>query len=322
MRINRIFFPLIFLFLFACSEDESELTMPDPILKRDETIFVDNILRTFHIQHPPDYNNNPLLVLLHGHGGSSDQSIGEGLGKNPQKIWLEIAQEKELIVVIPNGELGPEGTRGWNDCRTDAPGNPSTDDVKFIKNLLEKLEQEYNHDMDRVYIAGVSNGALMASRLVEEIPEKITAFASIVNTMAENSICIESDEAISALYMNGTMDPLVPYEGGHILENRGVVKSTDESILYWVERNQTDTTPAIENLENISTDDNSRVVKSTYSNGLNNSQVVLYKIIGGGHTEPSLIENYSQIYLNIVGEQNEDIEMAEEIWKFFEDKVK
>lgn len=127
---------------------------------------------------------------------------------------------------------------------------------------------------------------------------------------------------LSALNMNGTVDTLVPYNGGQISEDRGGVKSTDESILYWIERNQTDSIPEIENLENTTTTDDSTVEKLTYKNGLNNSQVVLYKILGGGHTEPSKIEKYSEVYKIIVGEQNEDVEMAEEVWKFFEDKFK
>ena len=121
----------------------------------------------------------------------------------------------------------------------------------------------------------------MTQRLVEEIPEKIAAFASVIYSKSENSICTKSNEAVSGLFMNGTMDPLVPYNSGQILNNRGEVKSTDESIQYWVERNQTETSPIIEMLEDISVSDNSIVEKSTYSNGLNDSEVVLYKIIGG-----------------------------------------
>jgi len=311
------FFSLVF--LISCKD--VDLTS-EPILKLNETISVDGITRHYHIQHPENHSNKPLLLLLHGHGGSFDQSLGMGLGKNPQKVWLDVAKENKFIVVVPNGELGQEDTRGWNDCRTDAPSNPTTNDVKFINNLLEEIDQKYNHDSKRVYLAGVSNGALMSQRLVEEIPEKITAFASIINNKAANSICIESSEPISALFMNGTEDPLVPYEGGQIISDRGLVISTDESILYWIQRNQTDSNPVLEILEDVTDNDNSTVEKYTYNNGLNSTQVVLYKIIGGGHTEPSLTEKYSQVYLNIVGVQNEDIEMAEEIWSFFEDKTK
>jgi len=321
MRILYKVVILSVLLIASCKEDE-EVAEPGPTLKLNESITVDGILRSYHIQHPHNHDNKPLVVVLHGHGGSADQSLGMAIGKNPQRLWLDVAEEHGFIVVVPNGEFGSEGNRGWNDCRSDAPTNPTTDDVQFISDLLAAIEQDYNHDVSRVYVAGVSNGALMANRLVQEIPEKFAAFASIVNNMPGNSVCLDGDEAVSALYMNGTTDLFVPYNGGQIIDNRGAVIPTDDCILYWVERNQTDTTPVVENFENINTEDNSTVVKSTYHNGLNGSQVVLYKIIGGGHTEPSLVEHYSQAYLNIVGEQNEDIEMAEEVWKFFEDKVK
>ena len=309
------------LLFISCNKENGELPN-DSILKLDESIQVDGINRTFHIQYPHNHMDKPLVILLHGHKGSSDQVIGKGLVKSPQKIWLELAEAHEFIVLIPNGELGPRNSRGWNDCRSDAPANPTTDDVKFIMSLLNEIEQKYNHDLDRVYVAGISNGALMTHRLVEEIPESIAAFASIINTMPANSDCVESDVVVSALFMNGTMDPLVPYEGGQILSNRGEVKSTDESMLYWINRNQTDTTPVKESYDDLDPEDNSTVEKYIYENGLNNSEVVLYKIVGGGHTEPSISEKYSQLYLNAVGNQNRDIEMAKEIWSFFEDKSK
>ena len=255
MRNTPLLYLVSFFIFLSCNDNLEEVT-PEPILKLDETIIVDNIIRSFHIQHPADHEGKPLVLVLHGHGGSSDQSLGMGVGKNPQRLWLDEAKENEFIVVIPNGELGPEDSRGWNDCREDAVGNPSTDDVKFFNELLDALEQEYNHNPSRVYVAGVSNGAMMAQRLAEEIPEKITAFASIVNSRSANSKCTESDQPISALFMNGTTDPLVPYEGGQISDDRGLVISTDETIQYWIERNQTSSTPVIENFEDLEADDN------------------------------------------------------------------
>ena len=48
----------------------------------------------------------------------------------------------------------------------------------------------------------------------------------------------------------------------------------------------------------------------------------LYKIGGGGHTEPSIKERYSGPFELQVGLQNNDIEMADEVWQFFKDKQK
>lgn len=58
----------------------------------------------------------------------------------------------------------------------------------------------------------------------------------------------------------------------------------------------------------------------TYSQGVEGTQVLLYEIIGGGHVEPSIQEQYAAIAELILGKQNHDIEMAEEIWNFFRDK--
>ncbi len=37
----------------------------------------------------------------------------------------------------------------------------------------------------------------------------------------------------------------------------------------------------------------------------------------GGHSEPSLREQLGWLYKQIIGKQNRDIEIAEEVWMFF-----
>ncbi|MFK8163841.1 MAG: PHB depolymerase family esterase [Lewinella sp.] len=309
------------LLLAACQDDEM---VPDlqTTLRLDQKININGLEREYHIQTPPEPAGKPLVILLHGHGGSSDQSIGAGVGKAVQKTWLDLAEDEDFTVIVPNGTLGPEDTRGWNDCRNDAPGNPETDDVAFISQLIDNTLVEFNYDSDRIYIAGVSNGASMSIRLAQEIPEKIAAFASIVNSMPGNSECPVSDVPLSVLFMNGTADPLVPYEGGQIASNRGLVQSTTASVAYWVARNNTDTQPIVQDFDDRDPDDGSTVKKYHYLNGTNNTEVVLYEVIGGGHTEPSLVERYGNLYLAIVGTQNGDIEMAEEVWDFFRGKTR
>jgi len=312
---------LTILLVASCQDDGFE---PNglPTLLLDQTITINGLERQYHIQTPPDPAGKPVVILLHGHGGSSDQSIGAGVGKAVQKTWLDLAEDQDFTVVVPNGELGPEDTRGWNDCRNDAPGNPETDDVAFISELIDKISIEINIDPNRVYLAGVSNGASMSLRLAEEIPEKLAAFAAIVNSMPANSECPVSNVPLSALFMNGMADPLVPYEGGQIASNRGLVQSTTASVAYWVARNNTDTQPIEQDFEDLNTNDGSTVKKYQYLNGTNNTEVVLYEVIGGGHTEPSLVERYGNLYLAIVGTQNGDVEMAEEVWAFFRTKTR
>jgi polyhydroxybutyrate depolymerase len=128
---------------------------------------------------------------------------------------------------------------------------------------------------------------------------------------------------MSVLFMNGTKDPLSPYDGGRIWKDkfeRGEVLSTPVSVDYWVKHDATSHTAMVKEFANISRRDSSRVVRKSYRNGKQNTEVVLYKVIGGGHTEPSIEEKYGIIYRLIVGNQNHDIEMAREIWEFFKNK--
>jgi len=319
--LRLLLLSMIVLCIQSCGNTDS-FTFTNSTLLLDQKITVNGLEREYHLLVPKDPTNKPVVVLLHGHGGSSNQSIGREASKNPQRLFLSLAEQQGFIVAIPNGSLGPEDTRGWNDCRTDAKGNPDTDDVAFIRQLLDYIGNKHQHDESRVYVIGVSNGALMTNRLVQEMPEKIAAFASIVNTMPVYSQCADSRVPVSALFMNGTNDRFVPYEGGSILGDRGQVISTDKSIDYWVNRNDTKTRPVVKRMPNINKKDKSSVTKYTYSNGRDNTEVILYKVIDGGHTEPSLVERYKRIYLLIVGEQNGDLEMATEVWNFFKTKSK
>jgi polyhydroxybutyrate depolymerase len=117
--------------------------------------------------------------------------------------------------------------------------------------------------------------------------------------------------------MNGTADPLVPYLGGNT-EN-GSVLSTDSSIAYWVKRNGTQINPTITQFPS---NGNSTVISYHYQNGIHDTEVMLYKVVNGGHIEPSQRERYSFLWTSFVGTQNADIESAEEIWKFFKEKIR
>ena len=289
-------------------------------LLRDQTIDINGLERAYHLKLPESPENNPLVIILHGHTGSHDQTIGDESGKSPMKLWLNLAEEEDFVVAVPNGTLGPEDTRGWNDCRSDSDRNPDSDDVLFLSQLIDELTTEYNLNSQRVYVAGLSNGAAMAMRLAQEIPTKLAAIACIVNNLPLNSKCTDSTTPISVLYMNGTADPLIPYEGGQVASNGGQVQSTDRSIAYWIERNGTDQTAVVEELADVDKDDGSSISKFTYPNGSDNTEVVLYRVMGGGHTSPSLVERYSSLYKVVVGSQNGDIEMSSAVWDFFESK--
>ena len=290
----------------------------------DNRIISSGVERDYILFVPEDQENSPVVILLHGNSDSAEGLIGESnaVRSAPYRRWVDIASENNLILVVPNGSTGSTGDQGWNDCRSDATGNPTSNDTEFIASVLDEVAHTYAIDDSRIYVNGSSNGGHMAMRLAQEMPDRIAAIAVIIASMPVNTVCDNSQVPISILLMNGTDDPISPFNGGEINGNRGLVMSTEETINLWVARNGTETTPELTGFEDIDSSEGTSVEKFLYPNGVQGTEVVFYRINGGGHTEPSIAERYSELFKLVVGEQNGDIEMATEVWNFFKDKTR
>lgn len=311
----------VIILAIGCHKSNLDQEIEKGLLK-NQVINVGGTDRNYHLYIPSSPSGAPVVFLFHGNGSSYDDMLGLSGVKAPYKVWLDIASKENLIIVVPNGTIGSSGSRGWNDCRSDNTTNPTSDDVQFIINLLDSIEERYSSNPLKVFAVGTSNGGDFAIRLAQEIPDRLTAFAAVIASNAFNSACSNSTTKVSALFMNGTDDPIMPYNGGAMTSNRGEVCSTDSTISYWVKRNSTDINPDTTDMTDINTTDNSTVTKLLYKNGSNGTEVALYKVNNGGHTEPSISERYSSLFLLAVGNQNGDIEMADEVWDFFKNKTK
>ena len=107
----------------------------------------------------------PLVLVLHGHHGSADQVLGLNRnGRSALARWTKLAESEGLLVAAPDGAIGPDNARGWNDCRNDAKNNPKIDDVAFLNALAARLIKEEGADPRRIYVTGMSNGAMMTLR--------------------------------------------------------------------------------------------------------------------------------------------------------------
>jgi len=287
-------------------------------LLRDLNIEIQGAQRDYHLYVPEDPSSASMVFLLHGNtGGSSDQILGLNGRAAPHKVWMDIAMRENLLLVVPNGATGANGHEGWNDCRISSRVTPETDDVLFISTLIDQVSEDYQRSNTNVFVVGTSNGGMMAMRLAQEIPEKLLAFASIVASFPSSSGCADTNAPISALFMNGTADPILPYQGGRIRPNRGDFLSTEDAVDIWVTRNQV-SLPAIEaEIPDNDPNDESTVRSFTYTSDQTGTKIIHYEVVGGGHTEPSIAERYSSAFKLIVGVQNGDIEMADEVWEFF-----
>ncbi|MCG8344351.1 MAG: esterase [Chlorobiales bacterium] len=275
---------------------------------------VGGIERTYYLHLPPVYGESarklPVLLVLHGGGRGDGDEVARWTG------FLEIADREGFIAVYPNGI-----DARWNDGRIGSSRNGNenavVDDVGFISVLIDHIVQNFRGDPGRVYVTGLSNGGMMTFRLGCEISEKLAAIAPVIANMPENIYgeC-RPGKKLPVLVMNGTSDPLVPWEGGavgYFGERRGRVVSTNRTVEFWRAHNRC-SSRSVRWLPDRDRRDNSRVRMSVWGNSDNTCEVVLYRIEGGGHTFPgSDIPNRPLL----LGRKNNDIEGPEVIWSFF-----
>lgn len=333
IKYSIVILVLIFITASCGNESESMEAMeenPTEIIEetpretgflKDQSINISGEERQYHLYIPEIYENAPVILLFHSFTTDYNALLGLNNEPAPYKIWLDIAEQENLIIAAPNGLFVTDNEKGWNDCRMDAPSNSKANDVALVSALIDEIIDKYKANANRVYAVGTSNGGHFCIRLALEIPEKLTAFAAIVAANAVNSKCQDANLPISAMFINGTTDPLLPYEGGEMFGNNGIIFSVENTVADWVSRNGANATPEIIELADSNPNDNdSKMEKYSYTNGKNDSEVVFYKVINGGHTEPSIVERYNTP--NFFGNQNGDVEIMNEVWAFFKDKTR
>jgi polyhydroxybutyrate depolymerase len=267
----------------------------------------------------------PLVILLHGHTGSAQQLLGQGIGAAPLSLWLEIAANEGVVVIAADGAKGSDDKQGWNDCRADAASNPRTDDVGFVAALIDLAVKENQVDPKRVYVMGMSNGGFMAFRAGIELPNRIAAIATVGASMAANSQCQTPAKQLSVLMINGDADPLVPYRGGDVRfysqKSRGSSLAVEDAARSWRLLDGLAEQPAeTRDFPKLDSNDKTYARLRSWGSDPKRYQVELIRVEGGGHVEPSIRQRIGGLYRGLVGAQNGDFEAAEEAWRFFKDK--
>ena len=266
-------------------------------------------------------NPAPLVLVLHGGGGSAAKTWNQEHGRS----WRALADRDGFVLVLPEGhaDLDDADAHHWNDCRTGLDPSiiaTNEDDVGFVLDLIERVSGTTTIDRDRIYVTGVSNGGMMTYRLAIEASETFAAAAAIIANLPDPSECGATETPIPILIMNGTDDPLMPYEGGCVAGDscqRGRVMSTQDTVTFWVEINHASTVPAVERLPNRAWFDRSTVSVYRFDGGAVGVDVVYYHIKGGGHNVPGF-ESDPLLARALAGPKNRDIDGPAEIWSFFQ----
>jgi len=262
--------------------------------------------RTYQVYFPPEQffeQKLPILFVLHGGGFTRN-----GFNK--------IADREGFIVVYPEGF-----EKQWNDGRgvqgIVTAWDENIDDVGFISEIARLLSNDFSIDTSRIFTSGISNGGFMSSRLLCDRADLFRGGAIITATISESYLpnC-NPTSPVSVLVLNGTEDPIVPYEGGQVVvlgQQRGQIISTDDYIQFWATNNGCESNALVIDFPDTE-DDGTMVQINTNPNCTAQTRLQLYRIEGGGHTWPGSLELLPE---NLVGRTSKEFVACDVIWDFF-----
>jgi poly(3-hydroxybutyrate) depolymerase/CubicO group peptidase (beta-lactamase class C family) len=207
------------------------------------TIRVGELEREYRLHLPAGYDRSTptsLVLDIHGYTGDarSEELVTTGMSKH--------ADEHGYIVVYPQATsfVAGDGTTvtSWNDLAcSSSPGphgptcSPTSfkypaapecgeptlcnwctchDDLAFIEQLLDRLEETLCIDLDRIYATGMSNGGMFVHRLGCTLPHRFAAIAPVAGTLARGFSCAPSRVTpISIMNIWGSRDDYVAEDG-------------------------------------------------------------------------------------------------------------
>ena len=176
------------------------------------TTLVDGVEREYFIHVPSSYDGSspvPLVFMLHGTSGNGE-TYYNAYG------WTELADVEGFIAVFPSSgryKIVEDGvnktTTKWNTPPdadwTFQQGVMGYDDIKFLRNVVDEMRENYNIDRKRIYLNGFSNGGQMASKCAVEMCDILAAVAANAGSFSLDTTYFPKRK-LPTLYQVGNKD--------------------------------------------------------------------------------------------------------------------
>jgi polyhydroxybutyrate depolymerase len=295
MSKRRIFFCRVVAAILFCAAWAGHVSSAPGTSKSLKMEFAGRLRR--YVLHVPTHDDpaKPAALVMVLHGATQSAESAEHMSH-----MSELADQHGFIAVYPSG-TGPNSrdrVPTWNagNCCAYAMNN-HVDDVGYLGALIRRLEHDYNIDAKRVYVTGISNGAMLSYRAACELSGQIAAIAPVEGAL---SVDCKPAERVSVIVFHGTADHLVPFRGGTTPFQVGSRRSDNSvagAISFWVKRDDCSPTPRHEETAEVHAD--------FYSGCKDDTAVALYAIQGGHHMWPGLAISGNHVHA------------SEVMWDFF-----
>jgi polyhydroxybutyrate depolymerase len=183
--------------------------------------------------------------------------------------------------------------------------------------MIDGLVASGRADPKRIYVTGMSNGAMMSHRLARELPDRIAAIAPIVGAVFGDEPPARSP--VAAIIFVGQDDQTVPAAGGPLggPERRGMAanlarRPEDHDVApdvaqadYWATANGC--APPVEKM-----DAGGKVVELAWNKCTSGRPVHFYRVANNGHAWPGGMAGRAE-----ADPPTPDVNASEIMWRFF-----
>lgn len=271
----------------------------------EQKLQVGNLTRFYRVHLPEHYDATkkyPVVIVLHGAAANSKLI-------EPVSGMSHLADREGFIAVYPNGTGRlSKGWTSWNGglCCGWAVKH-KVDDIGFMEKLITTLVGEYSVDPHRIYIAGFSNGGMLAYAAAARLVDKVAAMGVIEGSMTGTEG--RPTKPMPIIMFHGTDDKRVSINGGKGRYAKFGLPVNDKplnfAIEYWCEVDKCVGEPTIANTPSLT--------RFEYRDAKGKPIVVVTKLMGGGHAWAG-------------GEKSrpwgakpaKSISASQEMWKFFQ----
>jgi polyhydroxybutyrate depolymerase len=256
----------------------------------EQTIAVDGKDRHYTLHVPPGYDGSkpiPLLVMLHGRGGD-----GKEFAKRTH--MNERADKEGFAVVYPDATkwLGRKDLSAWDAANGLVPPGARANDLKFLRDVIDRSQSQLEVDQKRIYMIGHSSGGMMTYLAASEMSDKLAAVGIVSSAMSGKEP--KPKFPVSVISTHGTDDEVIPIKGLHgvppILSELGIPTFNTPQFAtdFWKRQNGI--------TENGTIKQEGDVTEKLYRNTSNGTAVKEITLENSGHTPDEKFDVYDKIW--------------------------